>query len=85
MDDEVAQRVDQPPEALLAFLQFPDAVCQRLHLGPAARIGLFELPLAPGFELQGAADQGQHSQADCGKTDSKEVRRFSQPGDTCAD
>ena len=42
VDDEIAERVDQPAKALLAFLQLPHAVGQRLDLGAAAGGGLVE-------------------------------------------
>ena len=42
MDDEVAQRVDQAAESLLAFLQLPHAVGERLDLGAAAAAVLVE-------------------------------------------
>jgi hypothetical protein len=78
MDDEVTERVDQPAKTLLAFLQFPHTVGERLDLRAAAR-GAFRHD-GSGAVL-GMDRPRQHREAcnaDCRQRDDEEIGRAGQ-------
>ena len=69
MDDEIAERVDQPAKTLLALLHLPHAVGQRLDLGAAAGGGFVEqgrraMDGAPAAQMHGEAGKAGRQQAE---------------------
>ena len=63
MDDEIAERIDQPAKALLALLHLPHAVGQRLDLGAAAGCGFVEQGRRAALGALGAQMHGKAGHA----------------------
>ena len=82
VDDEVAERVDQAAEALLAFLQLPHAVGERLDLGAAARgVRVDRAPRRGPRRARCAPSSDQAGDADARNSDGEEGRRAGQVGE----
>ena len=81
VDDQVAERVDQAAEALLALLQLPHAVGQRLVFGEAAFGGRVDFGGEPALGARGERKQDQRADADAEQRDGNEVRRAEQIGE----